>query len=206
MSDALVGFLYEHTYVAVFLLTAAENVFPPIPSEVILPYIGHVAVKGELNIFLAFFVSVIGSLVGTLIWYGFGRLVSLDRLRLFFTRFGGYVAITLNDFNAGTDFFVKHKRKAVFWGRLIPGVRAVISIPAGSVRMPFGSFMFISTVGIATWNLVLISAGYFFLTDITVVQRYVNPISDLIIWAFVAAYLIKVAHFLWRREKFQNGG
>lgn len=200
MTDAIVRFMSEQGYVGVFLLMVAENVFPPIPSEVILPYVGHLSATGEMNVVIALLVSILGSLFGTSFWFLLGWFVSVERLQVFFKRFGGYIAITLRDFEYGTKFFIKHERPAVFLGRMIPGVRSVISIPAGSVHMSVRSFLFISVSGILIWNTLLIFSGYFLLSDPLIVESYIKPISDLILIGFILAYLVQVFRFLKRRE------
>ena len=199
MTDAIVHFMSQQGYLAVFLLMVAENLFPPIPSEVILPYVGHLAATGEMNVFLAFLTAVLGSLIGTSIWFMVGWLVPVDALKRFFARYGGYIAITVKDFEAGARFFERHERAAVFFGRMIPAVRSVISIPAGSVRMPPKSFLLISLAGIFLWNAALITIGYWALSDVHLVERYVNPISDLVLLAFILAYVVQVVRF-WRGQ------
>lgn len=196
MTEHIVSFMAEHGYLAVFVLMVVENVFPPIPSEVILPYVGHLSATGEMNLFLALLVAALGSLIGTSFWFMFGWLLPTERLKLFFSKFGGYIAITVKDFETAAQFFARHERMAVFFGRMVPAVRSVISIPAGSVRMPPNTFLLISFVGILIWNIILVGLGYVFLSDPYVVQKYVNPISDLIILAFVVGYLIQVVRFL----------
>ena len=196
MTEVIVNFMGEYGYAAVFLLMVAENIFPPIPSEVILPYVGHLAATGEMNVFVAFVFAVLGSLFGTSIWFLIGWLVPVDTLKRFFSKYGGYIAITVKDFEHGARFFERHERSAVFFGRMIPAVRSVISIPAGSVRMDPKVFLAISLAGILIWNLVLITLGFLVLSDIHTVERYVNPVADLVLLAFVAAYLIQVVRFV----------
>src|SRR5690606_21581978 len=110
MTDTIVNFMSEHGYLAIFVLMVVENVFPPIPSEVILPYVGHLSATGELNFFLAILTAAIGSLVGTSVWFLLGWFLSVERLTYFFSKYGGYIAITVKDFNYGARFFEKHER------------------------------------------------------------------------------------------------
>ncbi len=201
MTEAIVSFMSEYGYAAVFLLMVVENVFPPIPSEVILPYVGHLAAIGELELLPALATAVAGSFVGTSFWFVFGWVMSVDRLRRFFTRYGGYVAITVKDFDQGARFFEKYDKVAVFFGRMIPAVRSVISVPAGSVHMPPRSFALISLAGILIWNTLLISIGYLVLTDVHLVERYVDPVADLVLFFFIVAYLVQVARFIMGRKR-----
>ncbi len=102
----------------------------------------------------------------------------------------------MKDFEYAARFFERHERAAVFFGRMIPAVRSVISIPAGSVRMTPSAFFLISVSGIFIWNCLLIAAGFVFLSDIHVVDTYINPISDLILLGFILAYLFQVIRFI----------
>lgn len=199
MSDAILTFLTEQGYAGVFFLMVLENVFPPIPSEVILPFIGHLAATGVLNFWIALAVATVGSVAGTSIWFAAGWCIGTARLTRFFRRFGGYVAINEADFASATRFFTKYQLPAVFFGRMIPAVRSVISIPAGCVRMRPGVFLFYSTLGALIWNTLLIGLGYFVLDDYTIVDTYMNPVADIIIYLFLGAYLAQVSRFMWRK-------
>jgi membrane protein DedA with SNARE-associated domain len=204
MTEMILDFMGAYGYLAVFLLMVLENIFPPIPSEVILPYVGHLAATGELNPIVALLVAVAGSFAGTSFWFLIGWIVSVDRLKIFFAKYGGYIAITLKDFERAARFFKKHERAAVFFGRMVPAVRSVISIPAGSVRMPPRLFILISLAGILIWNTALIVAGYFLLSDVRLVESYVNPIADLVLLAFVGAYVVQVIRFFLHRRATQG--
>lgn len=204
MIDLISGWLGEYGYAAVCLLMILENVFPPIPSEVILPYVGHQAALGELNLLLALLAAVTGSLIGTSLWFAFGWLISVERLRYFFVAYGGYIAITARDFERAARLFERFERSAVFWGRMLPGIRSVISVPAGSVHMSSRSFLLISAAGILIWNTFLIWLGYAFLNDPLMVERYINPIANVIIVAAGIAYLVQVVRF-WRQRASQAG-
>jgi membrane protein DedA with SNARE-associated domain len=200
MADAILGFITEQGYLGVFILMVVENLFPPIPSEVILPFIGHLAATGELSLLPALVVATLGAVFGTSLWFLLGWLVPVPVLERFFSRFGGYVAISLKDFQGATSFFTKYELPAVFFGRMIPAVRSVISIPAGCVRMSPVTFLLLSSLGALIWNSLLIGFGFIFLNDYGVVQTYMSPIADGIISLFIIAYLIQVVRFVWRRH------
>ena len=200
MAEAVIYFLSANGYFGVFVLMFAENVFPPIPSEVVLPFIGHSVAKGELSFFMALLVASAGSFLGTLFWFALGWFASAAKLEKFFRKYGGYVAISGKDFRKATKFFVKYEIPAVFFGRMIPGVRSVISIPAGSVRMNLKKFIFYSLCGLFIWNTALISIGYFVLSDYTVVEKYMKPIGDGIIYLFILLYVVQVVRFVLDKE------
>ena len=200
MAEAVINFITQHGYLGVFILMFAENVFPPIPSEVVLPFIGHSVAKGELSFFLALVTASFGSFLGTLFWFMIGWFAPAARLEKFFRKYGGYVAISGKDFHKATQFFVKYEIPAVFFGRMIPGVRSIISIPAGSVRMNVRKFVLYSMLGLFIWNTLLITIGYYALNDYTVVEKYMKPIGDAIIYLFITVYLIQVVRFVLDKE------
>ncbi len=200
MADAILAFITEQGYLGVFILMVVENLFPPIPSEVILPFIGHLAATGELSFVPALIVATLGAVFGTSLWFMLGWIVPVPVLERFFARFGGYVAISLKDFKGATNFFTKYELPAVFFGRMIPAVRSVISIPAGCVRMSPWKFLVFSSAGALIWNSLLIGFGFVFLDDYGVVQKYMSPIADGIIMLFILAYVAQVVRFVWRRH------
>lgn len=201
MAEAILNFITTNGYLGVFILMVAENLFPPIPSEVILPFIGHLAASGELALLPALAVSTLGALLGTTLWFLVGWLVPVPVLERFFRRYGGYVAIDVKDFRKATKWFTRYELPAVFFGRMVPAVRSIISIPAGCVRMRPSVFLLLSFLGALIWNTVLISLGFVFLDDYELVATYMNPVADLIIYLFIGIYLLQVCRFVWRRVR-----
>ncbi len=201
MAEAIFSFITEYGYVAVFFLMVLENVFPPIPSEVILPFIGYASAQGDLNLVVALAVATAGSLLGTSLWFLIGWLVPTSSLENFFRRFGVFVAIELKDFQMAVRTFTRFERMAVFFGRLIPGVRSIISIPAGSIRMPVKLFLVLSLCGTLLWNTMLLLLGYFVLDDFAVVETYMEPVADAIIMLFIILYLLQVVRFVIRHVR-----
>jgi membrane protein DedA with SNARE-associated domain len=199
MADAILTFITEQGYLGVFILMVLENIFPPIPSEVILPFIGHLAATGELALIPAIVVATLGALLGTSLWFLLGWFVPVAVLERFFSRYGGYVAISGKDFHSATNFFTKYELPAVFFGRMIPAVRSVISIPAGCVRMRPSTFLLLSLAGASIWNVLLIGLGYVVLDDYTLASQYMAPIADAIIYIFISLYVLQVIRFAWQR-------
>lgn len=200
MADSILAFISNQGYLGVFLLMVAENLFPPIPSEVILPFIGHLAATGELALIPALLVATLGAVCGTSLWFLVGWLVPVPILERFFARYGGYVAISLKDFQGATGFFTRYELPALFFGRMIPAVRSVISIPAGCVRMRVSTFFILTALGTFIWNTVLIGLGFIFLDDYTLVDQYMSPIADIIIYSFIALYVLQIIRFSLRRH------
>jgi len=199
MSEWIISFIDTNGYVGVLVLMFVENIFPPIPSEVILPFIGRSVAQGDLNFILALVFATTGALFGTLFWFLIGWFVPAEKLEKFLQKYGVYVAISHKDFNKASRFFEKYEVPAVFFGRMIPAVRSVISIPAGCVRMHLRKFLLYSALGSVIWNTTLISVGYFMLNDFAVVEKYMNPVADFIIYLFIGLYLLQVLRFMWQR-------
>lgn len=144
--------------VGVGVITIAETVFPPIPSEVVLPGAGYLAGLGQIGFWSTLLFATIGSVVGALILYGAGRWVGAERL----SRLAAKIPLmSERDVERAWAAFERWDQKAIFWGRLVPGVRSLVSIPAGAKQMGLGRFIGLTAAGSFVWNLALLSAGWF---------------------------------------------
>lgn len=153
------GLVESLGYWGLALLTLLENVFPPIPSEVILPLGGFLTVRGDLHIIGVIVAGTIGSLVGATFWYWIGRAIGERRLRGWVERHGVWLAMSPDDLDRAEQWFRRHGGKAVLIGRLIPTMRSVISIPAGLTGMHLAPFLLYSAIGTAVWTTILAYAG-----------------------------------------------
>ncbi len=171
------------------LVVALENLFPPLPSEVILPLAGFAASRGDLGLVSAIIFTTLGSLVGALALYAVGAVLGRDRTRSLATRIP---LVRVDDVDKAEQWFERHGAKAVLIGRLIPGVRSLISIPAGIERMPILLFMLLTTGGSLVWNSVLITAGYFLGQQWNVVQSSVGILQ----WGVLAIAVAAVGWFV----------
>lgn len=170
----------------VALLVAAENLFPPIPSEAILPLGGFSAAQGVLNLWAVLIWSVVGSLVGAVILYGLGRWLGHDR---FIRLFSKIPLLSVDDLQRTTDWFNRHGRIAVLVGRLIPIFRSLISIPAGIERMPLVVFIPFTLLGSAVWNTVLVLGGYLLGANWHVIEQSVGVLQYVVVAVLIAAVL-----------------
>lgn len=177
------------------LLMFLENVFPPIPSELIMPLAGYSAAKGEANIALVILAGTLGSLAGAFFWYGIGRLFDHDRTKSFADRHGRILTVTRADLTKADDWFDNYGQYAVLFGRLIPTVRTLISIPAGLAEMPIGRFLFYSGIGTAIWTTFLALFGYAVGARYSDLEGWIDPISYGVIALVVAIYVWRVATF-----------
>ncbi len=192
MFDWIANTLAQSGYFGVALLMFLENIFPPIPSELIMPLAGFVAARGELNLWGAIAAGVLGSILGALPWYGAGRWLGSERLTRLADRHGRWLTISGNEVSAAERWFNEHGRVSVLVGRLVPTVRTLISVPAGIVRMPFVPFLAYSTIGTLVWTGALAGAGYLLEGQYERVASYVNPISTAVVVAIVLFYVYRL--------------
>jgi membrane protein DedA with SNARE-associated domain len=172
--------------------TVLETVFPPIPSEVVLPLAGYQSTLGGLSLPLLLVASTTGSLVGALVLYALGRLAGRDRAIRWLAKLP---LVEREDFEKASAWFARHGRSAVFLGRLVPGVRSVISLPAGSERMPLALFVLFTVLGSAVWNGLLLGLGALLGRQHDLVERY----SSVLNWVVAGVLAVGVALLVLRR-------
>jgi membrane protein DedA with SNARE-associated domain len=197
MLDWIVGLVRGMGAPGVGLLMFLENVFPPIPSEVIMPLAGFVAAQGGLNFWAAVAAGALGSLAGAAGWYWVGRAVGERRLRAWVDRHGRWLTLSCEDVDTAKRWFERHGGVAVFGGRLVPGVRTLISVPAGFAAMPLVPFLLYSAAGTALWTLALAVAGRALGTQYDRVSQLLEPAGMVVLGVIAAAYLVRVVR--WRR-------
>jgi len=134
-------------YLGIVLLMFVENVFPPIPSELIMPLAGFTASRGDLNLALVILAGTVGSVLGALPLYFLGRLVGEERLVAWADRYGKWLTVRGKEIRKADDWFDRHGHKTVLFGRLVPGVRSLLSIPAGLSEMPMPKFLLYTSIG-----------------------------------------------------------
>jgi membrane protein DedA with SNARE-associated domain len=195
MFDWITGFVEQSGYFGIALLMLLENVFPPIPSELIMPLAGYSAVRGQLNIVLVIAAGSLGSLLGALLWYYVGRWLGYERVRRFAGRHGRWLTITPGEVDNARDWFRRHCGKAVFIGRLVPAIRTLISIPAGVAEMGLVKFLIYTTAGTVLWTGLLAGAGYLLGSQYQQVSTWLGPVSNVIVGGLVVWYIYRVATF-----------
>lgn len=176
----------------VFLLTLLETVFPPIPSELIMPLAGYLASRGEMTLIGALVAGTLGSLLGALLLYWLGRKYGQERLLRFADRHGRWLTLSRQDIERASSWFSRHGAWAVLLCRLIPGLRSLISIPAGIQRMPLGVFVACTAVGSAMWTAALVGLGYAMGARFDEVERYVGTVSNTVVGIIVVMYVWRV--------------
>jgi membrane protein DedA with SNARE-associated domain len=183
------------------LAIALENLFPPLPSEVILPLTGFAAGQGVISLFSALFWTTLGSVVGAAVLYWIGMLFGRDRMYAIWARLP---LVKTSDLERTEQWFAKHGTKAVFFGRMVPIFRSLISVPAGLERMPMPMFLLLTTLGSLIWNSVLVMAGYWLGDQWDVVETYVGIITKVVIVLVVAAIVVYIGFRLRTRSSAQH--
>lgn len=192
MFDWVVAIVISGGVLGVAFLMFAENVFPPIPSEVIMPLAGFAAAQGQMNFAAVVAAGSAGALAGAVLWKVVGRRVPQRRLGAWIDRHGRWLTLERRDLARARLVFRSHGAPTVFFGRLLPAVRTFISVPAGLVRMRWGSFILWSALGTLLWTLVLATAGYLLAAEYHRVERWLNPVTTTILAAMAALYLWRV--------------
>jgi membrane protein DedA with SNARE-associated domain len=195
MSEWVTGLISQLGYVGIALLMLLENVFPPVPSELIVPLAGFSAGKGELHLAGVVAAATAGSVLGALVWYALGRWLGEGRSRRWVERHGRWLGMSPADLERAEAWFGRHAGWAVLGGRLVPAVRTLISVPAGIFRMPLGRFLLFTTLGSAGWATLLALAGFVLGSRYGQVERYLGPVSTGIVGVLVAGYLYRVLTF-----------
>ena len=175
---------------------ALENVFPPLPSEVILPLAGFTASQGSFGLVEAIAWTTVGSVVGAAVLYLVGALIGRERTRALV---GRIPLVSLSDVDRSEAFFTRHGRTAVFVGRMVPVFRSLISIPAGVERMPVGTFLLLTAAGSAIWNTIFVCAGYLLGENWHLVDQYagifqwvvIAVIAGVVLWFIVSRLRVR---------------
>ncbi|MGP9538535.1 DedA family protein [Brachybacterium sp. AOP43-C2-M15] len=195
--DWAVGTMDALGALGVLVLIFLENIFPPIPSEVILPLAGVTAAGPHQSYWVMLLASVAGSLAGAWMLYGLGRLLGPERLRTLFLRLP---LVHVEDYDKTVAFMDEHGRKAIFFGRMVPGIRSLISIPAGLYAMPIGTFTLLTAAGSAIWNSVFLTIGYVMGSNWTVIEPYTDLFST-VVYVLIGLVVLWFAVQLIRRER-----
>ncbi|GAA1022618.1 hypothetical protein Aple_021550 [Acrocarpospora pleiomorpha] len=182
------------------LLVGIDNIFPPIPSELVLPLAGFAASQGTMSLFMALFWTTLGSVGGALLTYWLGAWLGRDRVRSLIIR---APLMKPSDFDRTERWFLKHGTKAVFFGRMVPLFRSLISLPAGVERMPLWRFLCLTTLGSLIWNSGFVVSGYLLGANWQVVDEYAGVFQQVVIAVVALAIVVFVAVRMreWRQSK-----
>lgn len=190
MTEWITNTIQSLGYFGIGLLMFLENLFPPIPSELIMPLAGFTAAQGKMALVPAIAAGVIGAVLGAFPWYYLGKFLGEARIKNWITLYGAWIGISTKEIDKSQQWFYRHGNKAVFFGRFIPGVRTLISLPAGFSNMPMPQFLIYSTLGTLGWTLLLTFAGYSLGQNYTLVEEYLGPVSKIVLGLLVVAFIV----------------
>jgi membrane protein DedA with SNARE-associated domain len=188
MADWVIRTIQSSGYLGIVALMVLENVFPPIPSEVIVPLAGFLVAQGELSLLGVIVAGTAGSVLGALPLYYAGVFLGEERLKQFADKHGRWLTVSRQDLAKAKRWFDDHGALAVIICRLVPGIRSLISIPAGIARMPLLSFLCFTALGTGLWTALLAYAGYLLGENFNDVKDYLNPISYVVLAAILLVY------------------
>lgn len=187
-------------YWGIGLLMFLENLFPPIPSELIMPLAGFTVAKGQMDFILVIIAGVVGTILGAFPWYYIGKFISEERLEHLADKYGKWISVSSKDIKKANNWFNKHGGKAVFFCRLVPGVRTLISLPAGINNMPLIPFTIYSTLGTTIWVTFLTFLGYKLGDHYELVDQYLGPVSKIVLAIIVIFFILWVVRKQMRRS------
>ncbi len=186
-------------YLTICFAMFLENIIPPIPSEIIMPLGGFFVYQQKLNFYILVLWGVLGTIAGSIPWYYLGKLVNEKKLSNFLDKRGKFIGITSNDLIKSKRWFDKYGVSLVFWGRLVPGIRTLISVPAGMELMPLRKFLIWTSLGSLIWVALLTYAGFVFGENYQIIETYLDqikyilkPILILILVYFLIKFIIRV--------------
>ena len=189
MEDWIIRLVEWGHYWGVALLMLLETIFPPIPSEVIMTVAGVSSARGTMNLAGTIAAGTAGAMLGNWIWYWVAVKFGEKRMHIFIDRYSRWLTLDWDEVERGQSLFRKHGSIIVLIARMLPTLRSLISIPAGLFGMTFRRFMIFSTIGSAGWTAALACAGYFLGSQFDDVEKWLGPLSTLVIAGIVLTYL-----------------
>ncbi|MES2460856.1 MAG: DedA family protein [Armatimonadota bacterium] len=203
MQDWITNLMNSWGYLGIALLMFLENIVPPIPSELIMPLAGFTATgQGKLSLPLVIAAGTIGSLIGQIPLYYIGKLVGEERLKAWADKHGAWLTVSGEEVAHAKKWFDDHGHKSVVFGRLVPGVRSLISIPAGMANMNLAKFLLYSLIGTAAWTALLAYLGSLLGRNYEAVSRYIGPITYVVLGG-IALYMV---FSVIKRKRAQKNG
>lgn len=190
-------------YPGISLVMLGENLFPPIPSELVMPFAGFLVAEGRMSFLYVIIAGTLGAVLGAIALYYLGLWLDEPVIRRFIRRFGKYFLLDENDLDRALEFFARYGQAVIFFGRLIPIIRSLISVPAGMNRMPLGKFLIFTTFGTTVWNLILTLAGLWLGENwpeiLGVVKQYERLTLVVLVLAVLVFVVIRVRSILAKR-------
>lgn len=201
MQDLLINIMSKYGYIGVFFLILVENIFPPIPSEAILLVAGFMTHSSRLSVPLLILTSSFSSLFGGFLLYYLGRILNKERIeKIVKSKIGKMLHLKINDINKSIDWFNKKGSISVFFGRCIPIIRSLISIPAGISKMNITTFTIYTFGGSLIWNTLLISLGKIFQSNWIVITKYLKIYKEYVIIILIIGLVIYIFKKILKKD------
>ena len=198
LSNWIQEFILAIGYPGIVLVMAIENIFPPIPSELVLPFGGALSAKGDMNFWGVVAAGTAGSVIGALVLYTVGYFAREAGVRRLIVAYGRYIFVSEQDLDRAADWFERYGEAVVFFGRLIPIIRSIISVPAGYTRMNLGRFLLFTTLGTLLWSLLLTYIGRVLGENWESITEFTGPYQNATLVVLVVAV---IAFIGWRAYK-----
>ena len=200
MTDFILEWIARGGYLGIVALMALENIFPPIPSEVIMGLGGMAVARGQMQLGWLLLAGTVGSVIGNYFWYALGRKFGYLGLKPFVDRWGRWLTVDWQDVEAITRFFHDRGGWVIFVFRFMPSFRTIISLPAGMAKMPRWRFLVATSAGTTIWNIILAGAGILLDRNFEQIDRYVGPLAIATMVAVLGYYLYRVVTWKPREE------
>ncbi|AVQ99783.1 alkaline phosphatase [Oceanobacillus iheyensis] len=200
MENWITNIMEQFGYLGILLMMALENLFPPIPSEIVLPFGGFLTTYTSITVWGVVIAATIGSLLGAVILYWVGTFLDVDRLERIIKRWGRIARIKVEDVHKADAWFDKYGYWTVLIGRMVPVVRSLISIPAGMSNMRFGLFMLFTLIGTLIWNSILITVGVILGESWHDITSFMDLYSD-IVYFFLAVIFVILLYLYFRKKR-----
>jgi membrane protein DedA with SNARE-associated domain len=191
MDEFIIGLIEQGGYLGIFVLMVLENVFPPIPSELIMGLGGVAVARGQMAFWPLLAIGTLGTLLGNYVWYWIGDRVGYRRLQPFVDRWGRWLTVEWADVEKATAFFRRHGHWVVLVLRVSPMLRTIISLPAGLTHMPRWKFLIYTAIGSSAWNAALILGGRELADNIA-------AMPDLLSWVVIGTLVLSLFVYVWR--------
>lgn len=204
MENWIIHFMEQFGYLGTFLMILLENVFPPIPSEVVLTFGGFMTTNTSLTIIGVVASATAGSVLGAIILYGIGRLLNVNTLEKIINRFGRILRVKVSDIHRANAWFNRYGYTTIFFCRMVPLVRSLISIPAGMANMKFSLFVLYTTLGTLIWNIALVYAGAALSESWTEILDFMDVYSNITLAVLGLIFIIFCILWFIKRKRSQK--
>jgi len=201
MENWILQLMEQFGYFGVFFLILVENIFPPIPSEVILTFGGFMTSRTSLTLLGVIFFATLGSLLGAIVLYWIGRLLDIERMEKIVERWGHILRLKKEDIHKANQWFDRYGIWTVFFCRMVPVLRSLISIPAGMNHMDMGVFLFFTTIGTLIWNTILVGLGAYLGESWEIIVYYMDIYSNIVYALLVILFIIGMVYFFHFKRK-----